>query len=301
MLSFWQGRHGLMDFADILQLVVNGAMSGAVLMVPAIGFSTIYAVLRFPHFAIAGFCTIGGFAGWVANAQYGAPMAVALVAAFLVAGVVGVVSDELALRPLRPAGPLTVAIAAVALTFLLENLVRFFFGNDIRGYDLPVFRDMRLLDGLLRVNPQQLMNAVAAVIAAGLLFTVLAFTRLGKAMRAVADNPLLADIKGVDPAKIARVAVFLGAGLAGFGGMLIGLDTSIDPLTGFRVVLSIFAAAVVGGLGSIPGAALGALVVGIGEELALLVLSPSYRTVVGFAAILLVLIFRPQGLIGARQ
>jgi branched-subunit amino acid ABC-type transport system permease component len=150
------------------------------------------------------------------------------------------------------------------------------------------------------VNPQQAQNALAALCAAGALFALLAFTRLGRAMRAVADNPMLADIKGVDPDRVARVAVLLGAGLAGFGGMLIGLDTSIDPLTGFRVVLSVFAAAVVGGLGSIPGAALGAMVVGIGEELSLLVLEPAYRTVTAFLAILLVLAFRPQGLLGAR-
>jgi branched-subunit amino acid ABC-type transport system permease component len=145
-----------------------------------------------------------------------------------------------------------------------------------------------------------LQNTAYAIAAAGGLFALLAFTRLGRAMRAVADNPMLADIKGVDPDRIARVAVFIGAGLAGFGGMLIGLDTSIDPLTGFRVILSVFAAAVVGGLGSIPGAALGALVVGIGEEMASVVLEPAYRTVTAFLAILIVLTIRPEGLMGRR-
>ena len=90
-------------------------------------------------------------------------------------------------------------------------------------------------------------------------------------MRAVADNPMLADIKGINAEAVARIVSFVGMGLAGLGGMLIGLDTTIDPLTGFRAILSIFAAAVVGGLGSIPGAVVGALVVGIGEELSLLV------------------------------
>ena len=105
---------------------------------------------------------------------------------------------------------------------------------------------------------------------------------------------------GVDPDRIARVAVYIGAGLAGFGGMLIGIDTSIDPLTGFRVILSVFAAAVVGGIGSIPGAALGAMVVGVGEEMASVVLEPAYRTVTAFLAILLVLTIRPEGLLGRR-
>jgi branched-chain amino acid transport system permease protein/neutral amino acid transport system permease protein len=99
---------------------------------------------------------------------------------------------------------------------------------------------------------------------------------------------------------VARLTTFVAMGLAGVGGMLVGLDTSIDPLTGFRVILSVFAAAVVGGLGSIPGAVVGALTIGIGEELSLLVLAPAYRTVVGFAAILFVLTLRPRGILGER-
>ena len=286
------------DWRDLAQVLLNGIMAGSVLMLPAIGFNCIFAVLRYPNFAVAGYATIGAFAGWIANTQWGLPAGAALLAAFLAAGAAGLLAEEAALKPLRPSGPLTVAIASVALTILLENIIRFFFGNSLRGYDLPILRDWRF-DGI-RVNPQQVSNTLYAIGAAGALFALLAFTRLGRAMRAVADNPVLADIKGVDPNRIARVAVFIGAGLAGFGGMLIGLDTSIDPLTGFRVVLSVFAAAVVGGLGSIPGAALGAMVVGVGEEMASVVLEPAYRTVTAFLAILLVLMFRPQGLLGAR-
>ena len=119
-------------------------------------------------------------------------------------------------------------------------------------------------------------------------------------MRAVADNPTLASLKGIDAVLIGRLVNLFGMGLVGIGGILIGLDTSIDPLTGFRAILAIFAAAVLGGLGSIPGAVLGAFVIGIAEELSLLVLEPTYRSAVGFFAILLVLSFRPQGILGQR-
>ncbi len=288
----------IQDWRDLAQVLLNGVMAGSVLMLPAIGFNCIFAVLRYPNFAVAGYATVGGFAGWIANTQWGWPAGLALLAAFAVAGLTGLLAEETALKPLRPSGALTVAIASVALTLLLENAVRFAFGNDLRGYDLPVFRDWRF-DGI-RINPQQWYNTLYAAAAVAALFALLAFTRLGRAMRAVADNPQLADIKGVDPDRIACVAVLIGAGLAGIGGMLIGLDTSIDPLTGFRVVLSVFAAAVVGGLGSIPGAALGAMVVGIGEEMAGLLLEPAYRTVTAFLAILLVLSIRPEGLLGRR-
>jgi branched-chain amino acid transport system permease protein/neutral amino acid transport system permease protein len=274
-------------------------MAGTILAVPAIGLTAIYAVLRFPNFALASHATIGAFAGYVANAKLGLPLLPSVAMAFVVAGGVGVVSDETVLKRFRPAGYVTTAIASIALTIALENVLRFIFGNELRGYDLPIQRDFRI--GAIRVGPQQLDNLAIAGVAMAALFGFLAFTRTGKAMRAVADNPMLAAIKGIDADTIGRVVNFVGMGLAGLGGMLIGLDTTIDPLTGFRSILSVFAAAVVGGLGSIPGALVGALTVGIGEELCLLFLSPDYRSAVGFVAILLVLTLRPRGIFGQRQ
>jgi branched-chain amino acid transport system permease protein/neutral amino acid transport system permease protein len=284
--------------AEVGQLLLNGIVAGTVLAVPAIGFTAIYGVLRFPNFTVASHATIGAFAGYVANVFFGLPASIAVAFAFLVAGVSGAVTDEVLLKPLRRTGPLTTAIASVALVIVLENVVRFFFGNDLRGYDLPIARDWRFLE--LRIGPQQVHNMVIAVVAMVLLFGFLGFTRMGKAMRAVADNPMLASIKGINADVIGRLVSFIGMGLAGIGGMLIGLDTSIDPLTGFRAILPIFAAAVVGGLGSIPGAVVGALTVGVGEEFSILILGPEYRSVFGFFAILLVLLVRPRGILGER-
>ena len=286
------------SLAEVGQLVLNGIMAGTILAVPAIGLTAIYAVLRFPNFALASHATIGAFAGYVANAKLGLPLLPSVAIAFVVAGAVGVVTDESVLKRFRPAGYITTAIASIALTIALENVVRFVFGNELRGYDLPIQRDFRV--GAIRVGPQQLVNLAIAGVAMAALFGFLAFTRTGKAMRAVADNPMLAAIKGIDADTIGRIVNFVGMGLAGLGGMLIGLDTTIDPLTGFRSILSVFAAAVVGGLGSIPGALVGALTVGIGEELCLLFLSPYYRSAVGFVAILLVLTLRPRGILGQR-
>ncbi len=283
---------------EVLQLIVNGLMAGTILAVPALGLTAIFAVLRFTNFALASHMTIGAFAGFVANVTFGLPAVASLAFAFLVAGLVGVVSDELVLKPFRRSGFITTAIGSIALTIALENLVRFIFGNQLRGYDLPIQRDWSFSG--IRVSPQQVENFVVAVIVMGMLFAFLAFTRTGKSMRAVADNPMLAAIKGINANVVARLVSFVAMGLAGLGGMLIGLDTTIDPLIGFKTILQIFAAAVVGGLGSIPGAVGGALVVGVGEELSLLVLSPAYRTAVGFIAILIVLTFRPRGILGQR-
>jgi branched-chain amino acid transport system permease protein/neutral amino acid transport system permease protein len=283
---------------EIAQLVVNGVMAGTILAVPAIGLTTIYAVLRFPNFALASHATIGAFSGYIANVKLGLPVLPSVLFAFLGAGLVGVATDEAVLKRFRPAGFITTAIASIALTIALENVVRFGFGNDLRGYDLPIMRDWRF--GSIRVGPQQVQNLGIAIATMAALFLFLAFTRTGKAMRAVADNPVLAGIKGINADTVGRLVSFVGMGLAGLGGMLIGLDTTIDPLTGFRAILSVFAAAVVGGLGSIPGAVVGALTVGVGEELCLLFLSPDYRSAVGFVAILLVLTLRPRGILGQR-
>jgi branched-subunit amino acid ABC-type transport system permease component len=284
--------------AHLAQLILNGVMTGAILALPAIGLTLIYGVLRFPNFAVAGHATIGAFAGYVANAWLGWPLLPSLVCAFAAAGLFGTATDEFVLKPFRPSGSINTAIASVALTIALQNLVRFAFGNELRGYTLPIARDWRI--GGLLVGPQEVENLAIAAAAVAALFAFLAMTRAGKAMRAVADNPMLAGIKGINADTIGRQVSFVGMGLAGFGGMLIGLDTTIDPLTGFRTILSVFAAAVVGGLGSVPGAVIGALTVGIGEELCLLFLSPEYRSVVGFVVILVILTLRPRGILGQR-
>ncbi len=280
----------------ILQLSLNGLMAGAVLAVPAIGLTMIYAVLRFVNFSVAAHMAVGAFAGYMLNVWLGLPAWIAIFGAFIGAAAFGIASDHVGLRPLRGQSALTLAIASIAVNLMIESTIRFFFGGSPRDYAIPLRRDWHF--GFLHVGPQQVENVIIAVAAMALLFLFLTFTLTGKAMRAVADNPMLADSKGIDPDRMARLAIGIGMGLAGIGGMLVGLDTSIDPLVGFRAILSVFAAAVVGGLGSVPGAVVGGLAIGLAEELSLLVLAPTYKGVVGFLAILVILLLRPGGILG---
>ncbi len=281
----------------VLQAVINGLVSGALLAVPAIGFTAMFAVLRFPNFSVSGVATLGAFAGYQAYAV-GFEVAGSLAVAFAVAGVVGLFLDRVAHLPLVKQGALPAAIASIASGLVLENLVRLGFGNDMRGYDRPIARDLHFGD--IRINPQQTETMGVALAIMLVVFAALAFTRIGKAMRASADNPELAALKGIRPERVAMMASFVGMGLVGMGGMLLGLDSSIDPLTGARILLSIFGAAVLGGLGSAPGAVLGAFLIGIAEELSVLVVGSPYRAAVGFFAILIVLTVRPRGLLGER-
>jgi branched-subunit amino acid ABC-type transport system permease component len=281
----------------VLQALLNGLVSGALLAVPAIGFTAMFAVPLTAKFGKRSTATLGAFAGYLV---YGSvpSIALALAAAFLVAGVVGLAFDQAAHLPLVKQGALPAAIASIASGLVMENVVRLGFGNELRGYDRPIARDMTFAD--LRVSPQQLETMAVAIAIMLVVFAALAFTRIGKAMRASADNPELAALKGIRPERVAMMASFVGMGLVGIGGMLLGLDSSIDPLTGTRILLSLFAAAVLGGLGSVPGAVLGALLIGVAEELSVLVIGSTYRSAVGFFAILIMLTLRPRGLLGER-
>jgi branched-chain amino acid transport system permease protein len=283
--------------ALVLQALINGLVSGTLLAVPAIGFTAMFAVLRFPNFSVSGVATLGAFAGYVVYGNVSS-LVLALAASFVVAGTVGLFFDKAAHLPLVKQGALPAAIASIASGLVLENVIRLGFGNDFRGFDRPIARDMHIGD--IRVSPQQLETMAMALAIMLAVFAALAFTRVGKAMRASADNPELAALKGIRPERVAAIASFFGMGLVGIGGMLLGLDSSIDPLTGARILLSIFAAAVLGGLGSVPGAVLGAFLIGIAEELSVVVAGSPYRTAVGFFAILIVLSLRPRGLLGER-
>jgi branched-chain amino acid transport system permease protein len=283
---------------QIAQLAANGLMAGALLALSALGFNIIFAVLRISNFSIAAIITVGGYVGFIVNTMLGLPILVSVVVAFLAAGFVGVVSDHIALKPLRRYGPISVAIASLGVNMILENIVRFGFGNDMRSLDVPAQRDW-LIAGL-RIGPQQFYNFIVATVVMILLFGLLRFTRIGKAMRAVADNPSLADIKGINPTHVAQLAVFLGAGLAGMTGILLSLDTAVDPTMGMRMILSVFAGAVLGGLGSIPGAVAGGLLIGLAEEMSLLFMPVAYRSAIGFLVIVIALLFFPRGIFGDR-
>jgi branched-subunit amino acid ABC-type transport system permease component len=243
--------------------------------------------------------TIGGFVAIYVNRHFGMGLLPMLLLGAVVAGTIGLVAEQLTLGPLRAAGALTAAIGSIALNLVLENILRFMFGNDLQGFDLPIRPDMRI--GGIRVGSQQLQNLAISVAMMAAIFAFLRFSRYGRGMRAVADNPDLAQLKGINPKLVSGMALALGAALAGVGGILLGMDTSIDPLTGYRVLLSVFAAAVLGGLGSIPGAVVGALAIGVAEEVSLLAVPATYRGAIAFFAILAMLTFRPRGLLGERS
>jgi branched-chain amino acid transport system permease protein len=280
------------------QYLFNGLVTGGILALPAVAFSVLWKLLRFPNFAVGAYLTIGAFAAFAVNHGLGRGIEWAWLGALAVTGAVAWAVDRVVFHPMRDRRPFALAIASIGVTFVLENAVRFIWGNDYRSYDVPVTRAL-VWQGL-RVGREQLMILGVTVVLVVLVQAFLGWTRLGVAMRATADNPLLARVKGLPTERIVGVATLGGGALAGGAGVFLGLDTTIDPLLGSGLIIAVFAAAILGGIGSAPGALLGALIVGVMEEVSTLAIPPTYKSAVGFAIILAVLLVRPQGLAGSR-
>ena len=279
---------------QFLQFIVNGVVTGGMLALPAIAFSVLFGILNFPNFAISAYITMGGFFAYALNVSLGLPMLLVFPLAMIVSGFMGVGVDHLAFRPMRGRRHLTLAIVSIGVAFILENIARFIWGNELRGYDLAITRAIKL--GHIRIGKEQLVILLVSAAFMVLIQLLLKGTRMGKAMRAVADNPMLASVKGIDSEQVIRQVSFIGGALAGAAGIMVGVDTVIDPLMGFKLIFSVFAAAILGGLGSAPAAMGGAFCVGLAEEMSLTWIPATYKSAVGFSMIVIILLFRPQGL-----
>ena len=281
---------------ELIQLTINGLATAAMLALPAVSFSLVFAVLRLPYFAIAGSVTLGAYSGYWVNTILGIPFIYAIPVDFVISGLTGVLVFRLFIYPARSAGALTLAILSVAIAFLMENVARAMFGNAMRSFDLPLERDIIL--GFAMISPLSLRVIGVSVIVVILLHLFLHRTQTGCAIRATADNRDLASSKGINVSMITTTVIFIATGLAGIAGMMIGAEAALDPGLGFRSILSVFAATVVGGLGSIPGAIVGAIVIGLAEETSQFVLPATYKGAIGFVAIMICLTYRPRGIFG---
>lgn len=281
------------------QLVFNGLVNAALIAPPAVAFTMMFAILRFPNFAIGGYITVGAFAAFAFDVLLGWPLLPAALARMAITGFVTWASDVVVFRPMRGQAPVTLLVVSIALTLVLENVVRLFFGNDIRGFDLPLTRPVKL-EGL-RFTHEQLWILGVSLGVAAVTHLLLRYTPLGKAMRATADNFSLAEVRGINTELVIALTWLYCGALLGLTGVLAGLDLVIEPLIGWNLTIPIFAAAILGGIGSPYGAMLGAVLVGLAEELTILVLPSTYKVGVGFVIIAVLLLFRPQGLFGVPQ
>lgn len=280
------------------QLLFNGLVSGLLVALPALALAMTFSVLRFANFAIGAMVTVGAYLVHAFNVALGWPLGWSALVGAALAGALAVAVDWLVYRPLRDRSGVTLLVASMGVAFVLENAVRFWVGNTPVGYAVEVARPLRWAG--LRINHEQLLAAVVALASLLVVALLLRFTRLGRGMRAVADNPVLAATRGISRQRVVSATWFVSGALAALAGLFIGLDSTLDPQMGWNYVLPVFAAAILGGIGNPMGAALGAVVMGVLAELSTLALPPHYRTLVAFVVLSLLLLIRPDGLLGRK-
>lgn len=299
---------------QIPQQLVIGLTQGAIYALIALGYTMVYGVLRFINFAHGDVYMLGAYAGlyaagWVGvTAQLGAGgrpgiglVALVFILAMLACAAAGVVIERAAYRPLRNSPRLTALITAIGISMLLEYGGQGFFGPTNRDFP-TLIPDQKIIN---RTSPDvtvTLQQVTIIGLAVALLLALRYFvakTRIGRAMRAVSQDRTAASLMGINTDVIISFTFALGSALAAGGGVLNAVyQGSVDPLMGLMVGLKAFVAAVLGGIGSIPGAALGGLIMGLAETGVVLVGKSQYQDAIAFAVLILVLLFRPAGLLG---
>jgi len=287
---------------ELVQLIVNGLISGSILAIGAIGITLVFGILDIGNFAHGEYLTVGMYAAWVVNVEMGLPFVVAIAAAVAVAGVMGVLLDLGVLRPFRDKGPGALLIVTLGLSLILRNVLFFIFGPAPKSFDVDVV-SVYDISGV-RISLPQLL-AIGVTVGA-IVFTawLLARTRTGKSMRAMADDRELAGVAGVNMHRTRRSTWLISSGLAGLGGVLVALTQgAFNPDSGWNILLLLFTAAILGGLRSAYGTLAGALLLGLTMEVStwsglLGGLDSIYKPVLAFVVLIALLMLRPQGLFG---
>jgi branched-chain amino acid transport system permease protein len=296
------------------QQLINGLTLGGVYALIAIGYSMVYGILGMLNFAHGEVYMIGGFAGWWVlhlltrnnEVLISAALVISLmiIVAMAVSALVGLISERFAYRPLRNAPRMNLLLSALGVSIFLQNLVLTYQGAKVRSFHISALIPESLR--IIHVGPVVFSFMRALVIAItfllmGLLTVMIKRTKIGKAMRATAQDLEAASFMGVDVNKIIVLVFIIGSALGGAAGALVGLlFTQVDYYVGFQAGLKGFTAAVLGGIGNIYGAMLGGILLGLTEALAVTFLPSAYKDVVAFAILIIVLIVRPWGLMGEK-
>ena len=297
--------------AFFFQELVNGLTTGALYALVALGFSMVYGVLKLLNFAQGGLYMIGAYIGFFVLRWFGGPTALTIpvpllltimfvLAAGLVGGL-GVAIERFAYRPLRDAPRIAPLITAIGVYFVLENSALLLFGAQFRVYNTPNFISFSsgIQIGSVSIDSVQIMVLVLGLVLMVGLRQLVNRTRLGKQMRAVAADREAAEMLGINVNFTIAATFFLGSALAGIAGVMAGLlFNQVSNTIGFVVGLKAFTASVVGGIGSLPGAMLGGLAIGLIETMWSAYFSVEYKDVAAFSILIVVLIFLPTGLLG---
>lgn len=291
---------------DFIQHVINGISLGSIYALIALGYTMVYGILQMINFAHADVYMIGAFAAYYVARFLGIEMQpglstliILLFSSMIACAVLGMVIERLAYKPLRKSPKLNILITAIGVSLLLQYSAQLFFGADPK-----VFPDVMVDSVLFEIAAVPVKTFDVTVLIVGLVaMLALRFliyqTKTGKAMRAVSTNANVAAMLGINVDKIITFTFVIGSALAGVGSVLVGMKyPKLDPLMGMMIGMKAFVAAVLGGIGSLPGAVLGGLIMGLSEEMVVAYLSSTYRDALAFGILITILIFKPAGLLG---
>ena len=284
-----------------VQLLVDGIRFGLLIAMAAIGLSLIFGTTGLTNFAHGELVTAGALVAYFVNVDGGVPLIVAALIAMLAGAAIGAVSELGLWRPLRRRGTGLIAalVISIGLSLVLRYLYQVIYGGFSNAYS--DYRGQRAVDyGLFRLTNINLASIVICLVVLILVALMLQRTRIGKAMRAVADNRDLAASSGINVNQVILVVWMMGGALAALGGVLLGLSDEVQWDMGFRLLLLMFAGVTLGGLGTAYGALVGSLVVGIFVQMSTLIIPNDVKYVGGLLLLIVILIIRPQGILGAR-
>lgn len=290
---------------ELLQIAINSIVTGSIYVLIAVGLTLIYKVLKFANFSHAELVTFGAYMAYIFNVSLNINLFYGIVAAFFLSGILGIASDVLVFKTLRNKGSdvISMMIASIGTGLVIRQSIQEVWGAQIVWYNLKTITYELLGAAITELQVYIIISSIILILLLHFLFTK---TKLGKAMRGIADNPQLAMSSGIDTEKILLWVWFIGAGLAGIGGVFRGADTRLVPMLGWEVLLPAFAVVILGGIGSFYGAILAAYILGFAENFGVMILSElsistGYRPAVAFIILILVLILKPTGIMGRKE
>ena len=283
---------------DVAQTSLSGLTLGTVYALGAVGLTLVYGILKLVNFAQGDFLTFGAYMAYLVNVTWGLPLVAAIFFAMATTALLGLLSERLMWQPMRSkgAGLLPLLLMSIGLAFVIRSAVQWFWGNEIRTLDVNVIDSVSFLG--LRIGQTELVVVVVGILVLLAVGAVVRFSLLGKRMRALSDDLDLAETVGIDTGRVILFTWLFSGALAGLAGVLAAAVTELQPGFGFELLLPIFAAVILGGIGNPFGALSAGLILGMAIEWSTLLVEPRWKVTFGFVALVIALIIRPRGIFG---
>lgn len=301
-----------------IQVIVNSIIRASELALLSLGLTIVYDILKFANFAHTEFAVIGVYLAFFLNVALGMPIIPAAVIAAIATGFFSILIDKVVFKRMRDSNGIIIMVTSMGVAIALRNTVRAIWGADARNYAIPLQRP--IVTPWFRITSLQIWIIVIGALSMVVFYLLLHYTKLGKAMRASSDNPDLAQASGIATEKIVTYVWFIAVSFAALGGILIGMETYILPYMGFAIIIPVFCATIMGGIGNPYGAMLGALVLGFAENFGLyinfgnvlnlggilpfsgdLFIPTGYKPAISFVILIIVLLIRPRGILGKKK